>query len=66
MITYPGEFKHPHLIPPEFNLSNLTPFLHGDDKQLFLEFVERMLQRDPKHQSTARELYNDPWLSFKT
>lgn len=39
VIRYPGEFKHSHLIPPEPNRSNLNPYVHGDDKQLFLEFV---------------------------
>jgi serine/threonine protein kinase len=54
------------LIPPEeFNLANLTPFVHGEDKRLFLEFVGRMLRWEPEDRATAGELYNDPWLSFK-
>lgn len=61
-----GEFRHQHLLPSEeFTFSNLTPFLHGEDKQLFLQFVKKMLQWEPEQRSTAAELYNDPWLDFK-
>ncbi|KAB8255635.1 kinase domain protein [Aspergillus pseudonomiae] len=61
-----GEFKHPGLVPTkEFNLSNCTPFLHGEDRRLFLEFVGKMLRWEPADRATARDLYNDPWLSFK-
>ncbi|KAJ0425683.1 kinase domain protein [Aspergillus carlsbadensis] len=43
-----GEFKFPGLIPSEeFNFANLTPFLDGEDKRLFLEFVGRMLRWEP-------------------
>lgn len=63
--AYLGIFRLPDLIPSEdFNLSNLTPSLHDEDKQLFLDYAKRMLQLDPEHRATARELYNDPWLSF--
>jgi serine/threonine-protein kinase SRPK3 len=67
IALHPGKFKLPRLIPSEeFNLSNLTPFLHGEDKRLFLNFVRRMLQWEPERRSTAKELYNDPWLSYKS
>lgn len=40
-----GEFKFPDLIPAEDStLLNLTLFLDGDDKHLFLNFVKGMLQ----------------------
>jgi hypothetical protein len=61
-----GEFRFPDLIPAEdFTLSNLTPFLDGDDKQLFLNFAKRMLQWEPGHRATARELCDDPWLNYR-
>ncbi|KAL2866208.1 kinase domain protein [Aspergillus lucknowensis] len=61
-----GEFVFPGLVPPEeFHLSYFTPFVHGEDKRLFLEFEGRMLRWEPGDRSTARELYNDPWLKFK-
>ncbi|KAE8406443.1 kinase domain protein [Aspergillus pseudonomiae] len=61
-----GEFKHPGLVlPEEFNLSNSTAFLQGEDKRLCLEFVGKMLRWEPADRATASELYNYPWLSFK-
>ncbi|PYI31501.1 kinase domain protein [Aspergillus indologenus CBS 114.80] len=66
LFSSSGEFKMPGLIPSaEFNLANLTPFVQGEDKRLFLDFVGRMLRWEPKDRATARELYNDPWLNFK-
>ncbi|PYH70577.1 kinase-like protein [Aspergillus vadensis CBS 113365] len=61
-----GTFKFPELIPSEeFNFSNMTPFLCGEDKRLFIEFVRRMLQWEPENRSSAKELYNDPWLCYE-
>lgn len=61
-----GSFKFPGLIPSEeFNFSNVTPFLHGEDKHLFIGFVRRMLQWEPESRSSAKELYNDPWLCYE-
>ncbi|GKZ19738.1 hypothetical protein AbraCBS73388_004725 [Aspergillus brasiliensis] len=62
-----GSFRFPELIPSgEFNFSNMTPFLHGEDQRLFIEFVRRMLRWEPERRSSAKELYNDPWLSYKS
>ncbi|GAQ47382.1 kinase domain protein [Aspergillus tubingensis] len=61
-----GAFKFPGLIPSEeFNFSNMTPFLHGEDKRLFIGFVRRMLQWKPESRSSAKELYDDPWLCYE-
>ncbi len=48
----------------EFTFSILTPFLQGEDNRLFIEFASRMLRWLPEERSTAKELYNDPWLNF--
>ncbi|KAJ9388339.1 hypothetical protein DTO063F5_2670 [Paecilomyces variotii] len=67
LFTSQGEFKFPDLIPSEeFNLPNLTPFLDGEDKRLFLQFVRKMLCWEPEQRSTAKELCDDPWLNFKS
>ncbi|KAL2044438.1 hypothetical protein N7G274_003143 [Stereocaulon virgatum] len=66
LYTTQGEFKYPRLIPSEdFNFSNLTLFLKGEDKRLFIEFASKMLQWLPEERLTAKELYNDPWLNFR-
>ena len=60
-----GDFNSPHLIPSEeFNFSNLTPFLDGEDKRLFIEFVRKMLQWEPERRLSAKQLYDDPWLHY--
>ncbi|KFY73632.1 hypothetical protein V499_06284 [Pseudogymnoascus sp. VKM F-103] len=59
-----GEFRHPHLMSPEdFTSESKTPSLQGEDKRLFIEFARRMLKWLPEERATARELYEDPWLS---
>ncbi|KAL4904770.1 hypothetical protein BDW74DRAFT_153474 [Aspergillus multicolor] len=38
------EIKFTNLVPPEdTNLSTFTPFLDGENKRLFLEFIGKML-----------------------
>ncbi|KAJ5135234.1 kinase domain protein [Penicillium bovifimosum] len=65
LFSSQGTFKFPHLVPSEdYNLSNLTPFLDGEDKRLFIEFVLRMLQWEPERRSSAKQLFDDPWLSY--
>ncbi|KAJ5542825.1 kinase domain protein [Penicillium sp. DV-2018c] len=65
LFSSQGTFKFPHLLPSEeYNFPNLTPVLHGEDKRLFIEFVRKMLQWEPERRSSAKQLYNDPWLSY--
>ena len=45
-----------------FSLENSITKLEGEDKRLFLNFVRKMLQWDPKKRSTALELLDDPWV----
>ncbi|EHA18361.1 hypothetical protein ASPNIDRAFT_124073, partial [Aspergillus niger ATCC 1015] len=60
-----GTFKFPELIPSEeSNFSNMTPFLQGEDQRLFIDFVRKMLQWEPERRSSAKEIYNDPWLYY--
>ncbi|GCB22946.1 SRSF protein kinase 2 [Aspergillus awamori] len=60
-----GTFKFPELLPSEeFNFSIMTPFLQGEDQCLFIDFVRKMLQWEPERRSSAKELYNDPWLYY--
>jgi serine/threonine protein kinase len=36
--------------------------MHGEDKRMFIEFVQRMIKWNPEERSTAKELLQDPWL----
>lgn len=51
-------------MPPEdFTFESQTPSLQGEDKRLFIQFAQRMLKWVPEERATAKELYEDPWLS---
>lgn len=64
-LTITGDFKYPKLAPSAaLTLSDLTPFLQGEDKRLFIEFASKMLRWLPEDRLTAKELYSDPWLNF--
>ncbi|KAK5996745.1 putative serine/threonine-protein kinase dyrk2-like protein [Cladobotryum mycophilum] len=59
-----GTFKTPTTpVPQTFTFANsLSNFETEQDKQLFTNFVRRMLKWAPEERSTARELLSDPWL----
>src|ERR1700722_14484146 len=57
-----GEFLYKDLIPGDLDLRDSTPSLQGEEKQLFLEFVGKMLRWVPEDRKTAKELLADPWL----
>lgn len=63
-IALLGEFRHPHLMPAEdFTFESRTMSLQGEDKRGFIEFAQRVLKWLPEERATAKELYEDPWLS---
>ncbi|PYI03624.1 kinase-like protein [Aspergillus sclerotiicarbonarius CBS 121057] len=59
-----GEFKNPSIITPSstFTFKNTICNLHHDDKQMFIDFVQRMIKWLPEERSTAKELLQHPWL----
>jgi len=53
------------LISLKRNLSNAVPeCIVDEDKELFLNFMRRMLCWLPEDRATAKELKEDPWLDF--
>ena len=65
-LTVPGEFRYSRLVPSEpITFANHTPSLHGEDKRLFIEFASKMLRWVPEERLSAKELYSDPWLTFR-
>jgi serine/threonine protein kinase len=58
-----GEFLYNDLIPSNVTLSGSVTSLNGEDKELFLDFVSRMLHWLPEERESAKELLNHPWLS---
>ena len=51
-----GEFLYKDLIPGDLDLRGSTPSLQGEEQQLFLEFVGKMLRWVPEDRKTAKEL----------
>ncbi|KAJ4259716.1 hypothetical protein NW762_007647 [Fusarium torreyae] len=62
-----GEYKYPELIPDEsFNFESKTSMLEGQDRELFINFVRRMLTWVPEQRATTKELLDDPWLKYRS
>ena len=57
-----GEFLYKDPTLADLDLGDSTPSLQGEEKQLFLEFVGKMLRWVPEDRMTARDLLGDPWL----
>ncbi|KAF5018891.1 hypothetical protein F66182_9110 [Fusarium sp. NRRL 66182] len=57
-----GELKDPDRIPSAFNFENSISCIRGEEKQRFIQFINRMVKWSPEERNTARELLDDPWL----
>ncbi|KAL1858132.1 hypothetical protein VTK73DRAFT_7927 [Phialemonium thermophilum] len=57
-----GEFLHRDLVPVGHDLASTISSLHGDDKELFRDFIGHILQWLPEKRKTAKELLEHPWL----
>jgi hypothetical protein len=49
-------------LPPASSLEESEENLEGEDKRLFLEFMQKMLRWVPVKRKSPRELLEDPWL----
>ncbi|CAK42518.1 hypothetical protein CBS63078_6248 [Aspergillus niger] len=56
-----GNWKGATEIPP-VSLENLEEILEGESRQLFLQFLRKMLKWKPEERESARDLLDDPWL----
>lgn len=52
-------------IPQDTSLEKLEERLEGENKVMFLNFMQSMLQWRPEDRKTAKELFDDPWLNGK-
>ncbi|KAJ5121691.1 uncharacterized protein N7515_009652, partial [Penicillium bovifimosum] len=57
-----GQWKASEVIP-RISLEDSEEYLEGLNKQMFTQFVRKMLQWDPDERQSARELLTDPWLN---
>ena len=57
-----GQFKFSGLVSKEQGFEKRLTVIEGNEKQMFLNFVSRMLRWRPEERGTAQELLSDPWL----
>ena len=57
-----GNFNAGIDLPAASSLEESETNLEGSDKQLFLEFMAKMMRWLPDQRSTAAQLHEDPWL----
>ncbi|KAF5339096.1 hypothetical protein D9611_011210 [Ephemerocybe angulata] len=61
-----GEFQAGIPIPRSIPLTDRETNLEGSDKRMFVEFLDKMLQWDPKNRQTPKQLLQDEWLRKHT
>ncbi|KAJ5362386.1 hypothetical protein N7541_003230 [Penicillium brevicompactum] len=61
-FEHDGQFKFSGLVSKEQGFEKRLTVIKGDEKQMFLNFVSRMLRWRPEERGTAQELLSDPWL----
>jgi serine/threonine protein kinase len=49
---------------PQNSLEDSEEYFEGKKKEVFLQFVRKMLQWDPDKRQGARELLTDSWLNI--
>ncbi|PGH05568.1 CMGC/SRPK protein kinase [Blastomyces parvus] len=60
--TAAGTLKKKDLVPSNFSFESTISKFNGEEKRMFISFVNRMIKWKPEERSTAKELLQDPWL----
>lgn len=60
-----GQWKGPVPLPPEKKFESLASTLAGEDKDMFLNFIQCFLSWLPEERLTALQAYFHPWLKGK-
>ncbi|KAB8205359.1 kinase-like domain-containing protein [Aspergillus parasiticus] len=47
---------------PDYALDDIEVYLEGENKEMFMQFMRKILQWDPEERQSAQELLMDPWL----
>lgn len=58
-----GQWRGAIPIPSATSLEESEENLDGSSKKAFLQFMRKMLQWQPEHRQTAKQLLKDPWLN---
>lgn len=48
---------------PDVSFEESELYLEGRNKDIFIQFVRKMVKWDPIERQTAKELLEDPWLA---
>ncbi|KAF2765741.1 non-specific serine/threonine protein kinase [Teratosphaeria nubilosa] len=59
-----GCLREADRVPRSLTLESTIRNISGEEKEMFLRFVRRMLKWKPEERSTAKELLDDPWLAL--
>jgi serine/threonine-protein kinase SRPK3 len=49
---------------PQNSLEESEKYLEGKKKEVFMQFIRKMLQWDPEKRQSARELLTDSWVNI--
>ena len=61
-----GEYRNPSFIPADLSFENSIKRIKGKDKELFIDFIKKMLCWLPEERWTAKQLLSHPWLNERT
>ena len=61
-----GQWHGPVPLPPERKLETLVSRVEGEDKDMFLNFIKRLLAWYPEDRPTSMEAFFHPWLRGKS
>lgn len=50
------------IVLSNFTFESTLSKVNGEEKRMFITFVNRMIKWNPEERSTAKELLQDPWL----
>ncbi|KAH7306037.1 kinase-like protein [Stachybotrys elegans] len=60
--TVDGEWKGPVPLPPKTSFESLVTTLTGEEKELFIDLIQRLLSWDPQERLSALVVYFHVWL----
>jgi serine/threonine-protein kinase SRPK3 len=61
-----GEYRNPSFIPEDLSFETAIKRIKGSDKELFIDFIKKMLCWLPEERWTAKQLLTHPWLIERT
>jgi hypothetical protein len=57
-----GHLKDRTIVYKDRTFDDVIANVKGEEKKMFIQFVQRMVKWNPEERSTAKELLGDPWL----